>query len=297
MTVAPLISSAILLSAILLLALQSSAFLITPLTDYTDFDERCILDYVHHRHVGRRCRDELARYRESFIATVEEQLESAPAEVSKCIVNNLRHYNVSEVLLKAVAYKYEPVSRVAFEESCEGVIKRTTNSSSNSTNSSSSSISTFTDDCGSRATIVILSRDNKSLRNLQHCLNDLFLQFQLDEIVVFDEADGSRSEIGVRGFGRHAVTFVDQLIQVTSRLCGENEEVEALTRLDNATEAHEVSEIFHELCLIDLFGFTGPSRSVERCIIDECRWKFANEAEDDRLKVLTNTALTCLKFF
>ncbi|KAG5685034.1 hypothetical protein PVAND_014237 [Polypedilum vanderplanki] len=276
MKVTILISSTFLLLAFI----QSSCanefiIIITPLIDYFDFNEECVINYIKRSGIGRYCRDEITNYKEMFINTVKEKLEGE--ESSECVINHIKFYNISEVFLKAIAYNYDPNHFVTFKNSCNDVM--------------SNNMSIFIDDCGSRATIVILRQDNKSLRKLRHCFNDLFYKFKLDKIIVFDETDGSRSEIGARNFAKHSLTFIEEIIKITLMSCSK-EKSEILKKLSNTIydkNEEEFEEIFHENCWVDLFGFTQPSKNVERCIIDEYQ-----ASENEKLSELV---LPCLKFF
>jgi uncharacterized protein YpiB (UPF0302 family) len=289
----------LILAILFITAHVTDAFVITTLTDYVDFDENCVVDYVQETDIDRRCRNKVAKYRSSFYETIRERL----TEPDECAVNQLERYNVSEVLLRAIAYNYNPCHFVTFNavESCEGVLKWSNNS-------------VFRDNCGYNVTIVTLSQHNKSLGKLRHCVNDLFRERQLDTIIFVDDADDSRSELGARSFGRHATAFVEQLTELAANLCDENliaPHNEALERLYNFTgkfDAAEVGTILEEITVIDLFGFTQPSKKVERCIIDEYRWRFTNqnllrvydEAPERNLRNLrdfTRVVLDCLKFF
>ena len=168
---------------------------------------------------------------------------------------------------------------------------------------------------------MILTDGNKSLNELQSCLNDLFKEMELNKIVLNDEFDNSPYSIHVRSFGMHTITFVQLLANMAINLCSTIENIDKL--FDSAQlnvienlfniKSEMFVEKFHEIVIIDLFGFSKPSKNVEQCIIDEHRRRFAvrlslrsNEAslgidgkslQKQNLRDFIKIVLSCMKFF
>lgn len=308
----------------------TTAFIITNLIDYRDFQEDCIVHYLRTHQASHNlnfssfnvtktfdyCDYEIKRFQRSFYNTIEEHLsrsheKESQIAVQNCSINQLRAYNVSDVFLKAIAYNYYPTKFVTYnsaEESCKGIIKFNNN--------------TITDVCGERGMAVILTAGNKSVIELQSCLNDLFRELELNKIVLNDEFDSSSpNSIHLRSFGMHAVTFIQLLARMAINLCMS---IKNIDEMFNATQLKAIENLFrlssedfvekfHEFTTIDLFGFTQPSKNVEQCIIDEHRWGFINRIYSSPAKNITDIdkkslqkqnledfiriILSCLKFF
>lgn len=305
-----------LIFAFLFLAYRTNAFIITHMIDYRDFSEKCVTQYVQNRHFNlpKYCRHNIDNYKRSFYESIEVIVKGQQAVDNKtaleCAINQLKLYNVSEVLLKAIAYKYDPAHFVSFEaieKSCDGIVI-------------SNNVSVITDRSGFRVMVVILGERNKSRAKLQHCLNDLFRKYLLNKLILYDDETASVSEIGLRSFGKHAITFLEQLAEIAQYNCKSYDQmsdddlnrVELLRKIVNSPVGN-FTETFHELTAVDLFGFTQPSINVERCIIDDFRWRFFNnqslfyrifhEADEKTnlhkklLKEFNKIVLSCLKFF
>ena len=307
----------------------TSGFIITNLIDYTDFKEDCIVHYLSRYHPNHNlnitsfscvdknnkvdyfCDNEIGRFERSFYSTIEDNLmrnhRNESQDVLECSINQLRAYNVSEMFLKAIAYNYYPTKFVTFNspiESCKGIIKFNN--------------SIVTDVCDECVLTVILTDGNKSLNELQSCLNDLFSECELNKIVLNDEFDNSTYSIGVRSFGMHTITFVQLMANMAINLCSTIENIDKM--LDSAQlnaienffnmKSEIFVEKFHTIAIIDLFGFSKPSKNVEQCIIDEHRKKYislrSNEVslnidrkslQKQNLKDFSKIVLSCMKFF
>ncbi|CAG9802727.1 unnamed protein product [Chironomus riparius] len=307
-------------------------FIITNLIDYTDFKEDCIVHYLSRYHPNHNlditafvsvdednksddfCDNEIERFERAFYSTIEDNLMrnhgNESQDILECTINQLRAYNVSEMFLKAIAYNYYPTKFVTFNkamESCKGIIKYSNND--------------ITDVCDERVLAVILTDGNKSLNELQSCLNDLFRELELNKIVLNDEFNNSPYSIQVRSFGMHTITYIQLLANMAINLCSTIENIDKMfdsAQLNSIENLFNIkSEIFvekfHAIAIIDLFGFSRPSKNVEQCIIDEHRRKYlsqlcsrSNEVsanideeklQQQNLKDFTNIVLSCLKFF
>lgn len=310
----------------------TSGFFITNLMNYTDFQEDCIVHYLSRDHPNHNlnltsfidvdvdnndddfCDNEIGKFEKSFYNTIDENLMNnhgnESQDVLECTINQLRAYNVSEIFLKAIAYNYYPTQFVTFNsamESCKEIIKFNNN--------------VVTDVCDERVLAVILTDGNKSINELQSCLNDLFSEKKLNKIVLIDEFDNSPYSIRVRSFGMHTITFIQLLANMAINLCSSIENIDKmfdsaqLNDIENLfnTKSEIFVERFHEMAIIDLFGFSKPSKNVEQCIIDEHRRRFlsrhcsrSNEVslgidgkslQKQNLKDFIKIVLSCLKFF
>lgn len=310
----------------------TSAFIITNLIDYTDFKEDCIINYLSRNHPSHNlnitsfnkvytannnddfCEKEIELVERSFYNTIEENLiknrDNESQDVLECTVNILRAYNVSEVFLKAIAYNYYPTKFVTFNsaiESCKGIIKFNNN--------------VVTDVCDERVLEVILKDGNKSKNELQSCFNDLFTELELNTIVLNYKFNKSPYSIHKRSFGMHTITFVQLLANMAINLCSTIEKIDKmfdsakLNAIENLfnMKSEIFVEKFHEIAMIDLFGFSRPSKNVEQCIIDKHRRRFVNRLFSRSNEVLSGIdrkilqkqnlndfikiVLSCLKFF
>jgi hypothetical protein len=293
-----------------------------------DFNEDCIVHYLSRDHPNHNlnlssfigvvddnnCDNKIELYERSFYNTIDENLMknhgNESQDVLECTINQLRAYNVSEIFLKAIAYNYYPTQFVTFNsalESCKGIIKFNNNYATRVENE--------------RVLAVILTDGNKSINEIQSCLNDLFSELKLNKIVLNDEFDNSPYSVQVRSFGMHTITFIQLLTNMAINLCSTMENIDKMfdsAQLNAIENLFNIkSEIFveklHEIAIIDLFGFSRPSKNVEQCIIDEHRRRFvsrvcsrSNEAslgidgkslQKQNLKDFIKIVLSCLKFF
>jgi hypothetical protein len=209
----------------------------------------------------------------------------------------LKFYNISEVLVKAIAYNYYPTELVKYNNvtnSCHNVVELNEGKRSPSDG----------------VMIVNSSKCNKSLGKLRHCLNDLFSEYKLDRIRI----DGD--EIGVRRFGWHTITFMQHLAEISSNYCKSMEDLGSLVdtlreffnnRIDYDKELIErcgitssnfnFNENFYEFVAIDLFGFTQPSIDVEQCIIRNYRDMKKREDLMENYRNFIEIVMKCLSYF
>lgn len=314
-----------------LIPVLTLAFIITNLIDYTNFEEDCIVHYLSKNYPNHNlnitsfntvntdnnddnfCDNEIRRFERSFYNTAEENLirnhGNENQDVLDCSVNILKAYNVSEVFLKAIAYNQYPTKFVTFNsvlDSCKGIIKFNNN---------------VTDVCEERVLAVIITDGNKSINELQSCLNDLFRELELNKIVLNDEFGNSPYSIHVRSFGMHTITFVQLVANMAINLCST---IENIDKMFDSVELNTIENLFnmkleifvekfHKIAVIDLFGFSKPSKNVEQCIVNEHQKRFLNQLcsrsnevslgiegkslQKQNLKDFLKIVLSCLKFF
>lgn len=192
-------------------------FLISDLSDYRDYDANCIGEYLNNHYNFNISLKEKAAKRmnhcSSYIATLDESFyETAgkliPSETRReCLVSLLKRHRVSDVFFKAIGYNYfkRRLVKSSSNNSCEGI----------------ATVLRVDNDCEFREMTVNFIGGNKSLWKLRACLDDLFSEFNVDEIV-FSVANQEISRIGRRRFGSHLSEFFKQLNETGRTFCSES---------------------------------------------------------------------------
>lgn len=276
---------------IALFAAATHGYLLSDLSDYRDYDANCVAEYLqsHHglniafkakpqRH--NYCGKYIKKFEDSFYDSVEDEVTRYPNKT--CVINLLRLHNVSDVFFKALGYNYFQKQLVRFttNETCDGLVD----------------VLRIDNDCEYREMSVKFIGSDQSMWKLRPCLDDLFREFNVDEIVFVDQD----SRIGFRRFGKHLKSFIEQLVMAGKAFCSESDlslkyfHVERLVKenlLYNKTQLDcfkfflinqnifkseiegngECNEIMRhqieKVISIELFGFTKFSRNVKDCII------------------------------
>lgn len=264
--------------------LAVKSYFLTDLFDIYQFDEKCVVQFLntHTLNVTRenhnRCDHDIRTLKRSVSQTIEEILEGHEKINVECAINLLEFYNISSVVLKALAYHQKLVEITTNAQlSCKDVIKF------NSTLSVT--------ECGEKVLTVESIGVSKSFTHLRHCFNDLFFEFQPDKIAFNEKQE---SEIYPRYFGKHLMEFLMQVSMIGLKYCEKSENVEINS--NNFTG-------------IDIFGLTQPSIKIEKCIIEEIKHenhlnflhKFSLNSFDEIFSVnhkrLIEITLICLKEF
>lgn len=284
--------------------LYVGGYLISDLTDYKDYDANCIGEYLQSRYnlqISMEASTKRLSYCTPYIKTLDESFYETvgnliPSESRReCVINLLRHQRVSEAFLKAIGYNYFKRQLVKFSsnETCEGIVN----------------VLRVDNDCEFREMTVNFIGGNKSLVELRACLDDLFSEFNVDEIVFANQGD---SRIGRRRFGGHLSEFFRLLNATGKAFCSDlnldlavkyfidrHGDAYNQTQIDCLKNFHVNSRIIKRLSYrhsgtlerqedaltcdeivreqvenairVDLFGFTQPSRRVKECIIERNR--------------------------
>lgn len=295
-----------LLIALSAFGLAANGYLLSELSDYRDYDVSCVAEYLRSQHKipirfkmqpkqGKYCKQYIEEFDESFYESVGHIIVNDTRR--ECVTSLLMRHRVSEVLFKAVGFNYFRRQLVNFSpnETCEGIVN----------------VLRVDNDCELAVNFI---GGDKSLRKLRPCLDDLFGEFNVDEIVFVNQAS---TRLGKRRFGKHLSSFLQQLAEAGSTFCSDldldlaikysdifflkNAELERIynqTQLEcfeNYFISHRFVEssayrfskavplrsdpVFYERCerimqeqvesviVVDLFGFTEPSRRVKDCVV------------------------------
>lgn len=145
------------------------------------------------------CEKYIDKFQKSFYETVEPLITNNTNK--KCVRNLLQRHNTHSVFFKAIAYNYFKRQLVNFKsnKTCAGVVNVLR-----------------VDDCKYREMTVKFIGDDKSLRKVRPCLDDLFGEFNINEIAFVNHEDW---RIGFRRFGRHLWTYMSELIGVARDFC------------------------------------------------------------------------------
>ena len=189
------------------------SYLISDLSDYKDYDANCVGEYLQNRYnlnislkasTKKRlnyCTSYMETFNESFYETVANLI---PTESRReCVVQLLKRNRVSDVFFKAIGYNYFKRQLVKFpsNKTCNGIVN----------------VLRVDNDCEFREMTVNFI-GNKSLGKLRACLDDLFSEFNVDEIV-FANQGGLR--VGRRFFGRHLSEYFKQLNETGKIFCSD----------------------------------------------------------------------------
>lgn len=203
----------LLLIAFALLLDCARAFEFTNLSCYRDFDVNCVAEYLQEKHnlsvVFKAkqqhrlhyCKSYMQKLDESFYETVESRIRTQKA----CVINLLKRHNLSDVFFKAIIYNYfkRQLVKFASNKTCDGVVN----------------VLRVDNDSEMSAEFI---GDRKSLWKLRPCLDDLFGEFNVKEIVFVDRrGSGESSRIGFRRFGRHLLEFISQIVKASTSFCNE----------------------------------------------------------------------------
>lgn len=190
-----------------------AGYLISQLTDYRDYDANCVGEYLQNRYkfnISLKAKAKRLSYCTSYIEASEESFYETvgaliPSESRReCVVNLLTRHHVSDVFFKAIGYNYFKRQLVKFSsnKTCEGIVN----------------VLRVDNDCEFREMTVNFIGGNKSLGKLRACLDDLFSEFNVDEIVF---ADQENSRIGRRRFAGHLNEFFKQLNETGKTFCSD----------------------------------------------------------------------------
>lgn len=113
---------------------------------------------------------------------------------------------MSNVFLKAIFYNY---------------FKRRFASNSNKTCDDIVNVLRVDNDCEHREMSVEFISDRKSLWKLRPCLNDLFGEFNVEEIIFVDHGLAWNWRIGLRKCRRHLLEFISQIVKTSRSFCNE----------------------------------------------------------------------------
>lgn len=187
-------------------------YLISDLTDYRDYDANCVAYYLQNNHSihirfkpePRRmnyCRSYVDNLEQSFYESVESLISPKPRR--NCVMSLLKRHNVKDVFFKAIGYNYfkRQLVKFAVSKTCSNVVN----------------VLRVDNDCELREMTVNFIGSNKSLWKLRPCLDDLFGEFDVDEIVFVNQD----SRVGFRRFGRHLSSFFTLLAETGKTFCSD----------------------------------------------------------------------------
>lgn len=230
-------------------------YLISDLSDYRDYDASCIGDYIQKRYglnISLKAKTKRLSYCTPYIESVDESFYETvgaliPSESRReCVINLLKRHRVSDVFFKAIGYNYFKRQLVKFSsnETCEGIVN----------------VLRVDNDCEFREMTVNFIGGNKSLGKLRACLDDLFSEFNVDEIVFVDHED---SRIGRRRFGGHLTEFFRQINETGKTFCSESN-VDLAVKYFAADNAKEAGEKYNETQIECFKNFHFNNKIIKR---------------------------------
>jgi hypothetical protein len=289
----------LLISALASALVCLDCYVISDLTDYDDYDKRCIAVWSHQagewpsRDRMDKCRSYNEKLELTFYDSVEDFISTKPHR--QCVMELVRRYELGKVFIKAIAYGQfkEPLVGFATNATCEGVV----------------SVLRVDNEGNSRAMHANLIGSNKSLWKLRACLNDLFGAFDVREIVFVNQGE----RIGARSFGAHLKSFLGEVYEAASAFCSDtvlDEKFALLTSQARKVWSQTHIECFYltlvkqkliepsvyrlhdklnltlapvtittceemmrdeveKAIVVDLFGFTEPSQRVKDCVVEK----------------------------
>lgn len=165
------------------------------------------INVVFHFFINFRSRENRFNYCEKYIDKLEKSFYKTVEPLisnntdKECVINLLQRHKTHSVFFKAIAYNYFKKQLVNFRyhKACAGVVNILR-----------------VDDCKYREMTVKFIGSDKSLRKVRPCLDDLFGEFNINEIAFVNHDDW---RIGFRSFGRHLWTYFYELIGVSRDFC------------------------------------------------------------------------------
>lgn len=201
-------------------------YLLSESSDYRDYDANCVASYLKKHHgfnislkakssrlycnkyikeledlFYEKLYDETTpKYSNSSKCKCTEQEENAKQR-SICINNLMRRHSVSSVFFKAIGYNYfkRKLLKFSSKTTCDGILNV----------SSVDKIASY------QVMSVEFIGSAKSLWKLRPCLDDLFREYNLNQIYFGDQ----KSSIGFRRFVGHLRGFFEQLSEVGKSFC------------------------------------------------------------------------------
>lgn len=298
------------IAALFFLRLHIDGVVITSYIDYRDYDVNCIVKHLRtqHRHlyVEFESIKSRLRYCDKYMQSLHDSFFDAagnlisPNTNQSCVINLLKRHNVSEVLVKAIAYNYFKRQLVKFRSNatCGGVV----------------TVLRLDNDCEHPEMSAKFIGNNKSLWKLRPCLDDLFGEFSVDAIVFTESGE----RLGARRFSGHLRNYLRELVDAASNFCSSTDwnvlakfygignlakkefaeiyerpqidcflkHLDEMKMLGNTTYRFygryplgrvdegmkKCDDIMREqvesVITVDLFGFTEKSRNVKNCVIE-----------------------------
>lgn len=190
----------------------ANGFLLSERTDFRDYDAKCIAGYLNKQHnfnISFKPKPDRFNYCGKYIKQFDESFYESIGDVIStksrrgCVVNLMKRHRISDVFFKAIAYNYFKRQLIKFP--------------SNKTCASVANVLRVDNDCEYREMTVEFIGRNKSLWKLRPCLDDLFGEFNVDEIVVVN----LDARVGFRRFGRHLSEFMRQLADTGKSFCSD----------------------------------------------------------------------------
>jgi hypothetical protein len=255
---------------------------ISDLIDFHDYNSDCVAQYLVNNYSFNlqfkptgNCDKLMRKYEDAFYESVNSFVTTNSNGI--CITSLLKRHRVSDVLFKAIAYNYfKQLVKFSSFQSCDGVVD------------------VLNVDHKRHEMRVNFIESDKSARNLRPCLDALFAEFNIEEIVFVNQ---NSSSIGLRRFGRHLKTFLSEIVGIGKVFCSElnldltikyffvqnhnqtqieciknfsvnNENSQYSTESKSSNQCEQImNEMVDDAINIDLFGFTEASKRVKDCII------------------------------